>query len=191
MLNSLCGMIGAYVMKVLAIVLLIVILSLGTNLAIAAPDPAFDAATAAVTVTVDEIIEWDNTVNGGNFETIAIDPITNQADTPSASKSLVLYTNCDLDITADNSATAQLTKTTDTLVTEYKLEYDKNGTNGTGGATVDWTLYNNFLTTPSAVTHVSLDGAVNVTLSARASNDAGNVADAGNYTATQTLTASF
>lgn len=178
-------------MKVLAVVLLMVVLSIGANLAMAAPDPAFDAAQAAVTVTVDEIIEWDATVNGGDFETIAIANITNQADTPSASKSLVLYTNCDVDITADNTATAQLTKTTDTLVTEYKLEYDKNGTNGTGGATVDWTLHNAFLVTPSAVTHVTLDGAVNVTLFARASNDAGNVADAGDYTATQTLTATF
>jgi len=178
--------------KVLAKVLLMVVLSLGANLAMAAPDPAFDAATALVTVTVDEIIEWDDTVNGGNFETIAIDPITNQADTPSASKMLVLYTNCDLDIIADKTTAAQLTKTTDTLVTEYKLEYDGAGVIATGGANVDWTDYTTFLGVGgSAVTHVSLDGAVEVTLFARASNAAGTLADAGNYTATQTLTATF
>ncbi len=174
--------------KVLAVVLLMVVLSLGANSAIAAPDPAFDAATALVTVTVDEIIEWA----AASFDTIAIANITNQGDTPSASESLVLYTNCDLDITADNTATAQLTKTTDTLVTEYKLEYDGDGGTATGGATVNWTEYDTFLSgAGSAVTHVTLDGAVNVTLSARASNAAGTLADAGDYTATQTLTATF
>jgi len=152
-----------------------------------APDPAFDAATAAVTVTVDEIIEW----HAANFATIAIAAITNRGDTPSASQSLVLYTNCDLDITADHTAAAQLTKTTDTLVTEYKLEYDKIGTDGTGGATVAWAEYDDFIAVGSAVTHIALDGAVDVTLSARASNAAGTLADAGDYTATQTLTATF
>lgn len=170
------------------IVLLIgLVLLIDANVAMAAPDPAFDAATADVTVTVDEIIEWADV----SFATIAIDPITNRGDTPSASQSLVLYTNCDLDITADHTAAAQLTKTTDTLVTEYKLEYDGNGSTATGGATVDWTDYATFIPVGSAVTHYTLDGAVDVTLSARASNAAGTLADAGDYTATQTLTATF
>ena len=76
-------------------------------------------------------------------------------------------------------------------MTEYKLEYDGDGDPDTGGATVDWAEYDDFLVVPSAVTHVTLDGAVNVTLSARASNATGTLADAGNYTATQTLTATF
>jgi hypothetical protein len=183
--------------KVLAVILLMVMLSLGANLAMAAPDPAFDEAEALVTVTVDEIIEWDDTVNGGNFDTIAITPnISAQADTPSASQSLVLYTNCDLDITADNTAAALLTKTTDTLVTEYKLDYDVEADGAdTWGVPKDWALHNLFLaggaSTPSAVTHETLDGAIEVTLSARASNAAGTLADAGDYTATQTLTATF
>lgn len=174
-------------MKVLAKVLLMAALSIGVNLAMGLP--ADDDATAAVTCTVDGIMEWD--VVAGNFATIAIAPITAQGDTPSAGQSLVLYTNGNAHITADTSTAAQLTKTTDTLVTEYKLEYDGDGVTATGGSTVNWTLYNNFLTAPSAITHISLDGAVNVTLSARASNDAGNIADAGDYTATQTLTASW
>jgi hypothetical protein len=173
-------------MKVLAVVLLMVVLSLGANLAMAVPDPC--SATAAVTCTVDEIIEW---AAPKAFDTIAIANITAQGDTPSASKSLVLYTNCDLDITANHTAAARLTKTTDTLVTEYKLEYDGDGNTNTGGATVDWTDYATFIPVGSAVTHKTLDGAVNVTLSARASNAAGTLADAGNYTATQTLTATF
>jgi hypothetical protein len=181
-------------MKVLAVVLLMVVLSLGANLAMAAPDPAFDAATALVTVTVDEIIEWDDTVNAGNFETIALAAITEQADAPEASKSLVLYTNCDLDITADLTTepnNAQLKKTTDSLVTEYKLEYDGDGGSATGGTNVGWTDWTTFLGAGSAVTHATLDGAVEVTLFARARNATGTLADAGDYTATQTLTATF
>ena len=178
-------------MKALAVVLLVVVLSLGVNLAMAAPDPLFDAATADVTVTVDEVIEW----GAANFATIELANITNRGDAPEASQSLVLYTNCDLNITADNTTAGQLIErvtSNDTLVTEYKLEYDKNGTDGTGGTNVDWTDYATFLGVGgSAVTHVTLDGAVNVTLSARASNEAGTLADAGAYTATQTLTATF
>jgi hypothetical protein len=155
--------------------------------ALAAPDPNSDAATAAVTVTVDEIIEWA----AANFATIAIPNITAHGDTPDANQSLVLYTNCALNITADHSTAARLTKTTDTLVTEYKLEYDGDGDPDTGGATVDWAEYDTFIPVGSLVTHYPLDGAVNVTLSARASNAAGTLADAGNYTATQTLTATF
>ena len=56
---------------------------------------------------------------------------------------------------------------------------------------VSYTLYSSFLSSASVITHVSGDGAVVVTLSARATNDSGNVADAGNYSATQTLTASW
>ena len=181
-------------MKVLAVVLLMVVLSFGANLAMALTDDA----TAAVTCTVATIVEWDNlAVNPGNFETIAIAPITAQGSTPSASKMLVLYTNGDLDITADDANEAQLIDrgaSEDTLVTEYKLAYDGDGTSATGGDDVAvWTDYTTFLKGGAAsdVAHISLDGAVNVTLSARASNDPENVADAGNYTATQTLTATF
>jgi len=53
---------------------------------------------------------------------------------------------------------------------------------------MDWSL---FLGAGSNVTHVDGDGAVNVTLSAKASNETGNVANAGLYTATQTLTAAW
>ena len=188
---------GADVMKkVLAVILLMVVLSLGANLAMADPDPAFDAATALVTVTVDEIIEWEDANNLGDFDTIAITPnITAQADTPEASQSLVLYTNCTVNITADNTGPALLTHdgpSLDTLVTKYKLDYDfeADGTD-TWGVEAGWAEHDVFLAGGSAVKHETLDGAVAVTLSARASNAAGTLADAGNYTATQTLTATF
>jgi len=131
---------------------------------------------------------WDN------FATIAIANITNRGDTPSASQSLVLYTNVNAEITADNTAAAQLTHETsgDKLVTEYKLEYDKNGTNGTGGTPpVDWAKYDVFLPGGSDVTYYTDDNDVTVTLHVRASNAAGTLADAGTYTATQMLTVSW
>ena len=179
-------------MKILAVVLLMVVLSLGANLAMALTDDA----TAVVTCTVATIVEWDNVVNAGNFLSIVIPDITDQATSRSNSRMLVLYTNGDLNITADDSNDAQLIErvtSNDTLVTEYKLEYDGDGATETGGTNVPWALYNAFIPSGSgsAVTHYTLDGAVEVTLFARASNDTGNVADAGAYTALQTLTATW
>ena len=182
--------------KVLAVILLMAVLSLGANLAMAAPDPAFDEATALVTVTVDEIVEWA----AANFATIAITPnITNQGDTPSSHQHLVLYLNCDVDITADNTGPALLTHdgpSLDTLVTKYKLGYDAEADGAdTWGEARDWALHNLFLaggaSTASVVTHETLDGAIEVTLSARVSNATGTLADAGAYHAHQTLTATF
>jgi len=180
-------------MKVLAVVLLMVVLSIGANLAMAA-DPPDDTATALVQCTVDGIIEW---AAAANFATIAIPAITDQATKRSNFSSLVLYTNGNVHITADLTTEpndAQLTHdgpSVDTLVTEYKLEYDGDGNPDTGGTNVDWTDWTTFLGTGSTVTHVTLDGAVAVTLFARASNADGTLADAGNYHAHQTLTASW
>jgi hypothetical protein len=178
-------------MKVLAVVLLMVVLSIGANLAMAA-DPPDVHAHAEVECTVDGIMEW---ALAADFATIEIPNITDQATKRSNFSSLVLYTNGNVHITADLATepnNAQLkTGSGDTLVTEYKLEYDGAGVTATGGATVNWTDWTTFLGTGSLVTHVPLDGAVSVKLSAQAYNDASNVADAGLYEATQTLTASW
>jgi hypothetical protein len=149
--------------------------------------PANSDATAAVSCTVDSVMEW-----AGNFADITIaDHITAQSTVVAGSAVVTLYTNGDVTISADNTTAARLTQGSDFLATEYRLEYDGNGSAATGGTTVDYVPYNNFLATPSAVTHVGGDGAVDVTLGVRASNQVGNVADAGTYTATQTLTASW
>jgi hypothetical protein len=149
--------------------------------------PADSDSTAAVSCTVDGVMEW-----AGNFADIDIaGHITAQATVVTGSATVALYTNGDVTISADNTAAARLTQGADFLVTEYRLEYDGDGATATGGSTVDYLAYNNFLTAPSAVTHIGGDGAVDVTLRVRASNQVGNVADAGTYTATQTLTASW
>jgi len=149
--------------------------------------PPDDPATCDISVTVNTIMEW-----AGNFSNISLTAISAQADAPEGSQVQTLYTNCNLEISADNTTTARLSSATDALVTKYQLSYDGDGVTATGGTGVaTWTDYNTFLSTASAVTHVDTDGAVNVTLYVQASNPGGRVADAGAYSATQTLTASW
>jgi len=177
--------------KLLITLTVVIALCLTTNSALAVGDPN-DGATASVTVTVDNIVEWADTA----FSTIAIsDHITAYGSTPDANQSLVLYTNGNVDITADNSTAARLDKTDDPnqiLITSYKLTYDEAaGGSTTGGSTVDWTDYSTFLSSASTVSHAAGDGAVEVTLWAKAANPSGEVADAGSYSAVQTLTAAW
>jgi hypothetical protein len=157
-------------------------------------DTTADPATCAITVTVDGLLEWE-----GNFTAIAAADmsahITNQNSVVTGSSTQTLFTNGNVILTADNTVASELDTGSDTdqLVTEYSLAYDGDGAAATGGSAVAYTLYDNFLKAGahSHCTHVSTDGAVEVTLGVRASNDTHNVADAGDYTATQTLTATW
>ncbi len=175
-------------MKTLAKVLLLVTVVLCLTPGLVLADPNNTDATCSVTVTVDNIMEWS-----GNFSGINLANITAQSTVVDGNDTTDLYTNGNVDITT--AGTAVLTNTdpnsADVLVTEYKLTYDGDGASATGGSTVDWTAYDSFLTSASVVTHFSEDGAVEVRLWARASNPAGEVADAGSYSATQTLTAAW
>ncbi len=150
--------------------------------------PSADTATCAVTATVDTIMEWS-----GNFSTgIALGTMSAQGDTLTGSDTNVLYTNGNVDITAINTTAAELSESGgDTLYTEYQLSYDGNGTTATGGSAVSYAVYSSFLSSASVVTHYDEDGAVTVTLGARATNASGTLADQGSYTATATLTATW
>ncbi len=149
--------------------------------------PADDTATCAVSATVANIMEWS-----ANFSAISLGTMSSVSDTLTGSETATLYTNGNVDITADNTTAAELSEAGgDTLYTEYQLSYDGNGTTATGGSAVSYTVYSSFLSSASTVTHYDEDGAVVVTLGARATNAAGTLADAGSYTATQTLTASW
>ena len=155
-----------------------------SNQVFAVPPPA--AATCRISCTVANIAEWAD----AGFQDIHLAELTPGSSEVSGSSSLRLYTNSDVKITADNSAAAQLSKdASHKLATEYKLEYDASGTNGTGGATVVWSDYDSFLREGSIVTHAGGDGAVEIILSVRVSKDKWAADDAGQYTATQTLTA--
>jgi hypothetical protein len=141
-----------------------------------------------------DFMEWAP----GNFN-IVIPNITNRGDAPFASKSLVLYTNGNVHITAINTTAAQLTldrgkPSNDTLETKYMLTDDGgDGTGDTGGTDqIVYTDYTAFLEGSGyAIIYVPDDNEVTVTLHVKAYNFDSTLADAGLYEATQTLTVSW
>jgi len=184
-------------------VICIAVTTVTLELAFAA-DPGADAATCAISITVDSIIEWE----GANFAAIDLNSqessISAQADTPEGNAVYTLWTNCNVELSANNTASgpAELTDGTDILVTKYKISTDGDGaaTTGANATAISnsssdvWTEYDSFLSTALQVTHVNTDGAAEITLSVEASNDPTGhkeVADSGNYTATQTITATW
>jgi len=164
-----------------------------------AADPGADAATCAISVTVASIIEWE----GANFAAIDLDAqeaaISAKAHTPEGSAAYTLWTNCNVELGADNTGTSQLTDGTDVLITKYKISTDGDGDPETGAAAGAvtasssdvYTVHNSFLSTALAITHFNTDGSAEVTLEVEASNEADEVADSGSYTATQTITATW
>lgn len=128
----------------------------------------------------------------GNFPAVNLGSLTSRSSMPEGSSTATLTMTGDVEITADNSTASRLSEAGgDTLITEYKLVFDGDGVSNTGGPTVSYASYNSFLISPVSVTHVDADDEVDVTLYVRAYNDPDNVADAGSYAATQTLTASW
>ena len=165
-------------------VLAVFILSSVPILAPAQPPPV--STSCKITCTVDVSVEWSDT----DFPPIELPDLTSENSQVSGSASLVLYTNGDVTITADNSNSAQLSKgALHNLVTEYCLEYDAAGAAQTGGSTVTWSDYDSFLSEASTVNHIPGDGAVEVILSVRAAYDRNAPPASGDYSATQTLTA--
>jgi hypothetical protein len=139
---------------------------------------------AAALLPAEDSMYWD-----GDFGSISLH-LTSRAIPAEGSATITLYTTGDVHISANNSGiAARLTRGSDFLVTEYRLVYDSSG--GTTGSEVPYTDYTLFLAAPSVVTHTPSDDEVKVTLWVRASNQAGNVADAGDYTATLILTTSW
>ncbi len=159
-------------------------LSLAPNLVLAPPPPA--GATCNISCTVADIAEWSDT----SSPTINLPELTTQNSRVSAGISLVLYTNGDVKITANSSASAlpgspygQRSKNDNhKLVTVYKLEYD------TADTITAWSSYSSLLNNNSAAKHISADGAAELTLSFTASNDSGAIGDSGEHS-TLTLTA--
>jgi hypothetical protein len=123
-----------------------------------------------------------------NFESITIPNITSRDAEEEGEGEATLFTSGDCEISADNSTTAQLSLGLATLRTQYKLRFDGTGTTKTGGPQVNFTDYDTFLSTPASVTHVAGDDDVVVKLVVKVTNYADQLADAGTYSATQTLT---
>ena len=160
-------------------------LSLAPNLVLAPPPPA--GATCNISCTVADIAEWSDT----SSPTINLPELTTQNSQVSAHDSFVLYTNGDVKITANSSASAlpgspygQRSKDDNhKLVTVYELEYD------TADTITVWSSYGSLLSNDSAVKHISADGAAEAALSFTASNDSGAIGDSGEHSAALTLTA--
>jgi len=124
-----------------------------------------------------------------NFGPITLANIATQNGFSEGESQVKLFTSGDAEISADNTNAARLTGPGgDSLYTQYKLKFDGNGISKTGGSNVKYTDYDSFLSTPTYVTHILGDDDVKVTLSVMVSNYAGELANAGTYTATQTLT---
>jgi hypothetical protein len=161
----------------------ILALFLTQNLVLAGRAPV--SATCDISCTVADIVEWSD----DSFSAIDLGNLTAENREVSGSASLVLYTNRDVQIIADNSDASRLSKDgVHNLVTQYNLEYDAAGTGQTGGRTAGWSDYDRFLANGSQVTHVRGDGAVEAILSVRAFKNTARAGESGHYTARQTLT---
>jgi len=181
---------------ILIAICVVVTISFPAKMAFGA-DPPNVHVHCAISVTVDDIVEWEP----ANFAPIVLANITAQNSAPEDNKPLTLWTNCNVELGADNTAAARLTDGNDVLVTNYKLSTDGDGAATSGadanaiaashdyGGADHFALYSSFLTTELAITHVSGDGNVEVTLYAQATNATNEVSDSGDYTATQTITA--
>jgi hypothetical protein len=144
-------------------------------------------SVGARTLHAEDAMYWE-----GSFGQISLGNLSTQADVKTASASVVLFTTGDCEISGNRTIAAKLSGPGgDSLITEYKLEFDGNGSGNTGAATVDFTAYDTFTSSPVIITHVFSDDEVSITLSVRASNYPNNVANAGSYSASQTLTVSW
>ena len=130
-----------------------------------------------------------------DFEQITLANISSRTQVSEGSATVTLNTTGDAQIYADNTTggPAELScATNDTLVTEYKLTFDGDGSSDTGGNATSYEAYDSFLSTPALITYITDDNDVDVTFWVRASNrNDDEVADSGTYSATQTLTISW
>ena len=134
-----------------------------------------------------DFMYWDS-----NFDPIMLANITMQDGESEGESEVWLFTTGSAEISADNTDTARLTEPGgDSLVTEYKLKFDGDGSSNTGGSTVSFTSYDSFLSTAAYITYVPGDDDVTVKLTVKATNYNDQLANAGTYIATQTLTVSW
>lgn len=134
-------------------------------------------------------MEWSS-----NFSDIALASLTAKGQTATGSTSAILRSSGDVEITADNTYNAaQLKNTTglstDNLNTRYKLGFDGDGLSDTGASETVFEGWDTFISTGKVLTHVLSDDEVEITLFVEVSMPSDRVCDAGDYQATQTLTA--
>lgn len=169
--------------RVSFLLLLLCFLCGATATVFAVPPPA--VATCAITCRVSEIVEWSDT----SFPQIDLGVLTPKKEQAVSESELLLYTNGDVSITADNSDSAELSFGSYSLQTEYQLRYDGSGINQTGGRPTEWCTFDTFLKEAADIIHIPTDGAVVVILSVKASVKEIQPENTGTYNAVQTLTA--
>jgi len=144
------------------------------------------AVFCSVQLSGQDFMYWED-----DFEPIILDNLTARDGISEGEAQVKLFTSGDAEISADNSTAARLDGPSgDYLITKYRLNFDGDGVTETGASDTEMTDYDQFLVPPVQITHVADDNDVQVTLRVRARprNAAGDLADAGTYTATQTLT---
>ena len=168
----------------LLIIALAVLALLPTQAAVYAMPPPSSAA-CNITCTVTDIAEWSHE----SFPSIQLDQLTPKNNQTSGSSSLGLYANGDVEITADHSDAAQLSKNSfSKLTTEYKLQSDNLKENQSGTDLADWSNFDSFLGNGTTITHIPGSGAVEIVLTVKAVNNSVSPASPGLYQASQTLT---
>ncbi|MHC4125675.1 MAG: hypothetical protein ACYSRR_04380 [Planctomycetota bacterium] len=152
-------------------------------LASAVPPPA--SATCKISCTVANIVEWSEI----SFPKVDLGSLTAKNKQAIGKTTLILYTNGDVILSADNDNSAELSFGPNTLLTKYKLRYDGSGVKQTGGRATAWRSFDTFLEEGADIIHIPTDGAVEVILSIRASIKNIRPENSGQYNAIQTLTA--
>ena len=168
----------------LSIILLTVCILASSQVSVIAVPPPTSVA-CKISCTVANVAEWSET----QFPDIDMGEITANNKQVAGETALTLYTNGDVAITADNSDVAELSFGPHILLTEYKLRCDGSGIKQTGSKLTAWRSFDTFLKEGTDIVHIPTDGAVEVTLSVRASIKKIGPEDSGQYNAVQTLTA--
>jgi len=134
-----------------------------------------------------QTMQWD-----GHFSAINLPSLTSTGDTVTGHSTQRLVLTGDAEISADNNSIAQLSGPgAEVLRTEYRLDFDGTGSGSSGAGGTVWAEHDSFLLPAVQITHAVGDDDVNVTLHVRASMMGTGAADAGTYSATQTLTVSW
>jgi hypothetical protein len=171
-------------MKSFLLIIALAVLALLLTEAIIYATPPPSSAVCNITCTVADIAEWSNE----SFPPIQLD-LTAKNNQTSGSSSLVLYANGDVEITADNSDAAQLSKNSfSKLTTEYKLESGNFTEDQSGTDLADWSSFDSFLGNGTTINYIPGSGAIEIILSVKTVNDSVSPAPPGLYQAAQTLT---
>lgn len=152
-------------------------------------------ATVSITATVDSFAEWSSptpSIGAGDWTGGASGHVAATDTTITVTKVLTLYGNVETTITPTTTSNdGILTNGTETLTTSYKITGDVGTPDvaykaaGTGGGQF-FNAGNTY-----AVTHVPGDGSYAISLGVKLESAANRAQDAGNYTCSIKLTATW